>query len=238
MNDRRRVLIVQNSPGSGPGRLPGWLAEEGLDAEVVPGEALPESLDDVDALVLLGGGLMPTDDERAPFLARERALVGEAIADEVPVFGICLGAQVIAHVAGGVVTPKSGETERGSCPVVLLPAATDDALFAGLVDRGELRMVQSHEDSITALPPGAVQLATSDACRVQAFRLGSVAWGVQFHPEAATTRIADWDGDKLAAKGFDKAAMVAQGELDADTNAEQARALIGAFAAVVRETSD
>ena len=71
--------------------------------------------------MLLGGGFMPDDDERAPFLPRERALVGEAVAAGVPVLGICLGAQLLAHVAGGEVTAKSGETERGSCPSTCSP---------------------------------------------------------------------------------------------------------------------
>jgi GMP synthase-like glutamine amidotransferase len=233
MTGRPRVVVVQNTERSGPGRLLDWLAEEGIDAVLLPGADLPDHpsaaarpsaagppvarsrtrMDlppgDVDGLVLLGGNLMPDDDERAPFLARERALVREALEDDVPVLGICLGAQLLAHVAGGEVTAKSGETERGSCAIELLPAAADDPLFAGFSGDGELRMFQNHEDSITTLPPDAVHLATSEACRVQAFRIGGVAWGVQFHPEATA----------------DKA-----------INTVQARALVGAFADVVRES--
>jgi GMP synthase (glutamine-hydrolysing) len=238
MTDRPRVVIVQNSPGSGPGRLPEWLTEDGIDAVVVAGSDLPEYLAGgaaaVDGLVLLGGGLLPDDDERAPFLPRERALVGEAMTTGVPMLGICLGAQLLAHVAGGEVTAKSGETERGSCPIELLPAAGDDPLFAGLTGYDELRMIQNHQVSITTLPPGAVHLATSGVCRVQAFRVGAAAWGVQFHPEAAATRVADWDESKLAADGFVRAELIAQAEADAPINTEQARALVGAFADVVR----
>lgn len=243
MTDRLRVAVVQNSEHSGPGRLPGWLAEEGIDAVVVAGPDLPEHLAQpwadgsavVDGLVLLGGGFMPDDDERAPFLPRERALVGEAMTAGVPVLGICLGAQLLAYVAGGEVTAKSGETERGSCPIDLLAAAGDDPLFAGLTGYDELRMIENHQDSITALPPGAVQLATSEVCHVQAFRVGAAAWGVQFHPEAAASRLADWDEPELAAEGFDRAALLAQATADARVNAVQARALVGAFAAVIRE---
>jgi GMP synthase (glutamine-hydrolysing) len=238
MTDRPRVVIVQNSPGSGPGRLPEWLTEDGIDAVVVAGSDLPEYLAGgaaaVDGLVLLGGGLLPDDDERAPYLPGERALVGEAMTTGVPMLGICLGAQLLAHVAGGEVTAKSGETERGSCPIELLPAAGDDPLFAGLTGYDELRMIQNHQDSITTLPPGAVHLATSGVCRVQAFRVGAAAWGVQFHPEAAATRVADWDESKLAADGFVRAELIAQAEADAPINTEQARALVGAFADVVR----
>ena len=165
MTGRPRVLVVQHSECSGPGRLLDWLAEEGIDAVLVAGADLPEHLAEgsaaVDGLVLLGGGFLPVDDERAPFLPRERALVSEAVTATVPVLGICLGAQLLAHVAGGEVTARSGETERGSCPVDLLAAASDDPLFGGLTGYNELRMIQNHQDSITTLPPGAVLLATS-----------------------------------------------------------------------------
>ena len=259
-----RVLIAQNSERSGPGRLPDWLAEDGIDSVVVSGADLPVHLTHpsaearpsavrppmarsdtrmelpggsaaVDGLVLLGGGFMPDDDERAPFLPHERALVREAMTAGVPVLGICLGAQLLAHVAGGEVTAKSGETERGSCPIELLAAAGNDPLFSGLTGYEELRMIQNHKDSITMLPPGAVHLATSEACRVQAFRVGAAAWGVQFHPEASAARLADWDESKLAAEGFDRAALLAQATADADVNTVQARALLGAFADIVRE---
>lgn len=232
---------MQNSPGSGPGRLPEWLADEEIDAVLVAGEDLPDRLDrlddvgeHVDGLVLLGGGFMPDDDERAPFLPRERTIVGEAVEAGVPVLGICLGAQLLALVGGGEVTASSGETEKGSCRVDLLDAAGNDALFSGLTGHDGLRMMQNHSDSITRLPPDAVQLGTSGACNVEAFRVGSSAWGVQFHPEMAADRVAHWNEDDLAAAGYDRAELLARAEADAPANTEQARALIGAFADVVR----
>jgi len=250
---RPRVVIVQNSAGSGPGRLPAWLLAQDIGPIFVPGADLPDRFAElvsatarasesptqagVDGLVLLGGGFMPDDDERAPFLPRERGLVAEAVDRKVPVLGICLGAQLLALVAGGEVTAQSGETERGSCGVELLPPAADDALFAPLARDGdtELRMIQNHQDSITALPPGAVHLATSAACRIQAFRVEEAAWGVQFHPEAAAAKLADWNETKLAEQGYDHAALVAQAEADDAVNTRQARTLVAAFADVVRE---
>jgi GMP synthase-like glutamine amidotransferase len=189
---------------------------------------------EVAGLVLLGGPMMPDDDERAPFLVEERELVAEALSTGLPVLGICLGAQMLALVAGGEVTADSGEIERGSCPITLLPAAADDAVFGALSEHQELRMIENHRDSITALPPEAVHLGTSDACRVQAFRVGNSAWGVQFHPEALPSRIAEWNEAKIVADGFDRDELIAQAEADAEINTGQARALAGAFAAVVR----
>ena len=243
---RPSVVLVQNSDTSTPGRLPDWLAEEGIDAVVVQGADLPDHLDGteppfdrpVDGLILLGGGFMPDDDARAPWLVRERQLTVEAVEAQVPVLGICLGAQLLAQVTGGEVTSASGETEKGSCPIELLAAADDDALFGALrplTDDERLRMVENHQDSITALPPGAVHLATSDACHIQAFRMGDCAWGVQFHPEAAPGKIATWDESALATNGFDRAALLAAALADEPANERQARELVAAFARVVRE---
>ncbi|MGW8567879.1 type 1 glutamine amidotransferase [Isoptericola sp. NPDC055881] len=245
MPDRRpTVVLVQNSPTSGPGRLPAWLEEEGAAAVVVEGADLADRVpalvgaDDVDGLVLLGGGLLPDEDDRAPWLPHERALVSEALDTGVPVLGICLGGQVLAHVTGGTVTGRSGETEKGLCPVRLLDDAADDPLLGPLgplADEGEVRMIESHVDSITGLPPEAVHLATSDACGVQAFRVGDVAWGLQFHPEAAPERIGTWDADELAALGFDRDELLTGALERAPENERQARALAAAFAAVVRD---
>ena len=244
---RPSVVLVQNSPASGPGRLPEWLDDAGVDAHVVQGEDLPDHLTGsaapfdrpVDGLVLLGGGFMPDDDDHAPWMPRERRLTGEAIAAGIPVLGICLGAQLLARITGGEVTGASGETEKGSCRVSLLAAAADDPLFAGLAaltDDGRLRMIQNHKDSITTLPPGAVHLATSDACRVQAFRVGASAWGVQFHPEAAPGKIATWDEAALTSTGFDRAALLETALADEPANQRQARELVAAFARVVHSS--
>ncbi len=231
------VLIVVNSPSSGVGRITDWLQADGVQAQTINGEDLPTDLNGVDGLILLGGGFMPDNDEHAPWLPRERALTAQAIETGVPLLGICLGEQVLALTAGGEVTESSGETERGSCGVDLLPAAADDPLFAGLGGE-QLRMIQNHKDSVTALPPGAVHLATSDACRYEAFRVGSAAWGIQFHPEVAASRLRTWDEASLKNQGIDRDALVQAAEADAPVNERQSRALIAAFAAVVRRRID
>src|SRR4051794_1844893 len=103
----RDVLIVQNSRSGGPGRLGGWLEEAGLRLDVVPaydGAPLPARLSH-DAMIMLGGGFLPSDDDRAPWLATARSLVAQTLDEGLPLFGICLGGQMLAEVAGGEVTP-------------------------------------------------------------------------------------------------------------------------------------
>ena len=205
----RDVLIVQNSRSGGPGRLGDWLEEAGLRLDVVPaydGTPLPARLSH-DAMIMLGGGYLPGDDDRAPWLATARSLVAQALDEGVPLFGICLGGQMIAEVAGGEVTPDAGAPENGSLPVTLRPEAADDALFYGLPE--VVPAIEHHVDAITALPPGAAWLAQTTDCPYQAFRVGELAWGVQFHPEVLPARIREWRVD-----GFDPDEVYAQAVAD------------------------
>jgi len=200
------ALVIQSTPNGGPGRWEGWLREGGLDLDVVAaydGAPVPESLAGHQALVVLGGGYLPDDDARAPWLPATRALVQEALATGTPVFGICLGGQMLAHVAGGAVKGSHGHPEYGSTPLRLRDAAAEDPLFQGLP--ATPTAIEHHVDAITELPPGAEWLVESDTCPYQAFRLGDgPAWGVQFHPETTADRIRQWDAANVESHGFDR----------------------------------
>jgi GMP synthase (glutamine-hydrolysing) len=231
-----RVLVVRNAERSGPGRFLTWLEEMGLrvvEVRADAGETVPVAADGHDGVVLLGGGFLPDDDRHAPWLPAERDLTRSAVEGKVPLLGICLGAQVLAAAGGGTVLGAHGRPERGSCAVTLRPEATGDALFAGLP--GEFRVIQNHRDQITGLPPGAVRLAESDACPVQAFRVGERAWGVQFHPEAGADRLDRWDEAALAEDGLDLTTLRAEAERAEPESAAHARRLAANFADLVRE---
>ncbi|WP_043180998.1 type 1 glutamine amidotransferase [Streptomyces sp. NRRL F-5123] len=228
------ALVVQNSPHGGPGRWSGWLAEGGVGMEVVradAGEALPERLE-CEALVVLGGGYLPDDDRRAPWLAGTRSLVAQALEREVPVFGICLGGQMLAHVAGGAVRGEHGEPEFGSTVLTLRQEAADDPLFHGLPQRPTA--VENHVDAIVRLPRGARWLAGSERCAYQAFRVGEAAWGVQFHPEAAAGNIARWSTARLERHGFDREELCRAALRDERESAAVWRQVALRFAARVR----
>ncbi|MFJ2900114.1 type 1 glutamine amidotransferase [Streptomyces sp. NPDC087218] len=195
------ALVVQHEPGGGPGRWAAWLEERGVTMRVVrayEGAPLPGRLEHP-GLVVLGGARLPDDDARAPWLPATRALVRQAIDEGTPMFGICLGGQLLAHVAGGEVRGQHGPPEFGSTRLSLRPEAAGDPLFHGLPAHPPA--IENHVDAITALPADAHWLVRSERCPYQAFRIGSAAWGVQFHPETTAERIRSWNRDRLDRNG-------------------------------------
>lgn len=229
------ILTVQSSPTSGPRRLIGWAAREGVDLQVVEAyhDSVPPSLA-ADGLLVLGGGYLPDEDDRAPWLPRTRELTRQALDAGVPYLGICLGGQLLAHVGGGRVRGKHGRPESGSTPLRLRPDASNDPLFTGLAK--VVPAIEHHEDAITALPPGATWLAESERCPYQAFRLADRdAWGLQFHPEVAAQDLRRWNPEGLRNQGFDHADVLRQAEHDEPVAEPLWRSVFGRFVAIVRE---
>jgi GMP synthase-like glutamine amidotransferase len=144
-----------------------------------------------------------TSDDGYPTRRAELALLERALHQSIPTLGVCLGAQLLALAAGGTVHVGDG-SEIGWGPVELLPAAATDALFSGLASG--LDVLHWHGDTYT-LPPTATPLARS-ARYPQAFRVGDVAWGLQFHLEVDATAVATF------AAAFPDDAALAPGLLD------------------------
>ncbi|MFJ2055915.1 type 1 glutamine amidotransferase [Streptomyces sp. NPDC087908] len=207
------VLVVQHEEDAGVGIVGEHLVRCGLRLDVVrawEGVALPDDLSSHAGLLVLGGSVNCEDDVAAPWLPGARALVRQAVAEAVPLLGICLGGQIVAHALGGSVAPRSRPPEVGAVPLRRLPAATGDPVL-GRVPDGALA-VQWHWDDVDRLPPGAVPLLTGDHCAHQAFRVGAAAWAVQFHPEADGSTVAEWaaeDAGRIREAGLDMVTAVA-----------------------------
>lgn len=232
-----RVLVVQHEPDTGPGWFGEWLSDAGLTLDVChpyAGDALP-SLPAYDGLLVLGGAMAPADDDKCPWLPATRALLAEAVEARVPVFGICLGAELLALGCGGVVRRGTAGPELGVLGLDLEAAAADDPVF-GALPAGS-RVVQWHWEEIATLPAGSVRLASSPAYPHQAFRVGEAAWGVQGHPEVTGDIAATWareDSPLLLAEGRTPDDLVAEVRGAETELAATWRPLADAFAAVVR----
>jgi GMP synthase-like glutamine amidotransferase len=206
------VLVVEHEHTVPIGLLGEQLAAAGCHVETVgpdTGRPVPREPDGYDGIVVLGGSMGPTDDDVAPWLPDVRALIETCLAAGTPLLAICLGAELLAHVAGGRVGPIAAGAEIGLTPIRLLPAAAADPLLAGVPALAAA--VQWHSLEAQTLPADAVVLAASDRCANQAFRLGDGAWGVQWHPEVLADITAGWaraEQAELAAQGLDGAAVV------------------------------
>jgi GMP synthase (glutamine-hydrolysing) len=130
------------------------------------------------------------DEARHPWLAAAKALLREAVADQIPTLGVCLGHQLASVALGGAVARHPTGRQVGLLPVHWTPAAADDPLFGGVPD--EARAVQWNND-IVVEPPAAAELVAGTECGgPQVLRLGPRAWGVQFHPEVRLLEITRW----------------------------------------------
>lgn len=206
-----RALVVTHSPDEPPGTLAAWLPDAGLELDVVApwaGDPLPERVTEHDALVVMGGPQQAYDDGSAPWLRATKELLRTAVRDDVPVLGICLGAQLLAEATGGRVELGSRGIEAGARLVAKRDAAWDDPLFRDVPFTPTV--LQWHEDAIVSLPPGAVLLAGSSMYENQVFRVGSRAYGFQFHIEPSAATLRHWAADypsRVREAGFDPDAL-------------------------------
>jgi GMP synthase-like glutamine amidotransferase len=212
---------VENDPTSPLGHLDEWLTDGGLALRVVrphAGEALPDDLGGYAAFVVLGGDqhAYPGSDgaPASPWFPALESLLRGAVRDRLPTLGVCLGAQLLASSHQGTVEPATSGPEIGPGLVAKRDAAEADPLFGPVPMLPDV--LQWHHDEITELPLGAVLLAASSGYPVQAFRIGTAAWGVQFHIEVTAATYGSWIADNaalLSRLGRSGEALLAQVEL-------------------------
>jgi GMP synthase-like glutamine amidotransferase len=196
------ALVVENDPADDVRRLGDWLRGGGLELEIVrphAGEALPKELDGYAALVVLGGeqdAFPDADgDPGAPWFPELEGLLRKATRHKVPTLALCLGGQLLAAAHGGTVERSPQGPEIGAQLVARRDIADRDLLFADVPFAPDV--IHWHRDEITDLPNGAVLLAASTHYPVQAFRIGTAAWGTQFHIECDTEMFAEWAIDGI-----------------------------------------
>ena len=189
----KTILAIQNDPTDPPHLAGRWLMELGYAIKILrayDGEEVPTTVPaDIHALMPLGGHMGAMDDHVAPWLPAERALLKDAVDRDIPIFAICLGAQLLAAATGGEVS-RASESEIGIYSIQSTAASAQDPLFNFA---GSLPVAQWHEDYVSKLPASATLLASSDLCTNQVYRVGSKSYAVQFHPEIDASIIHTWE---------------------------------------------
>ena len=187
----RKLLVFQHAAAEPLGVLDPILRRWGFrirDVNFAREPAVQLDLERYNGLVVLGGPMNVDQTDAYPHLITEIAAIRAALKLEVPVLGICLGAQLLAAALGATVRPNRVR-EIGWYRLRPAEAAGNDRLFRHF-DGGQ-HVFQWHAYTFD-LPPGAVHLASTESCEHQAFRYGSRAYGLQFHLEADEALIRRW----------------------------------------------
>jgi GMP synthase (glutamine-hydrolysing) len=193
-----QVLILKNVSSEGPGTIEDFLREEGIPFRVVDCEKedIPGG-EDSDVLVMMGGPMSVNEESLYPYITREMGLVRDFISAGKKVFGVCLGAQIMAKALGAKVY-AGPEKEIGWYDIELADGGMQDPLMKKLaLDPGagdvqkRFKVFHWHGETFD-IPEGAVRLAQSKLYPNQAFRLGKSAYAFQFHIEVKKDMIYQW----------------------------------------------
>jgi GMP synthase-like glutamine amidotransferase len=159
--------------------------------ELSKGDVFPKNLEDIEAVFSMGGPMNVYEEDKFPFLKEENKFLKELLEREIPYFGVCLGAQLLAKACGAKVYEAEKE-EIGWHKVDLTVDGMQDRLFKGLPRR--INVFQWHRDTFD-IPENGILLAKGNEVTNQAFRVGSCAYGLQFHIEVTPTLLMNWFGN-------------------------------------------
>jgi GMP synthase-like glutamine amidotransferase len=182
--------VIQHVAWEGPGTIAGEAASRGLKLRLYrmdQGDDVP-GVDEVGGVIVMGGPMSVHDTADHPHLVHERRLLRDAVERELPILGVCLGAQLLAAALDARVE-RGPILEVGIGEVTLTPEGKRDLVVGP--DGDSVPVVHWHEETFH-VPERGVLLAESDLYRNQAFRLGHHAYAFQFHLEVDRELAAAW----------------------------------------------
>jgi GMP synthase-like glutamine amidotransferase len=188
-----RALAIAHQRDAGPGVFADAARSAGVELDTwlrTDSDTPPRPPRDYGAVLVFGGAMHADHEDRHPWLGTEKALLRELLELEVPVLGVCLGAQLLADAAGAP-PHRASRPEIGWHEVELTAEGSGDPVLGPLEQRFDAFQWHSYE---FPLPPGATPLARSAVC-LQAFRAGRSAWGIQFHAEVTRQDAEAWIDD-------------------------------------------
>jgi GMP synthase (glutamine-hydrolysing) len=180
------ILVLLHQETSSTGRVGKILEARGFKLDIrrpVLGDPLPQTLAHHHGVIIFGGPMSANDDEN--YIKQEIDFCGQALREDKPFLGICLGAQMLVKQCGGrVAGAPCGGVEIGWYPL----RATETG--QKLMQWPEM-VYHFHREGFD-LPSGFELLATADLYPNQAYRVGNNAWGVQFHGELTEVMMRRW----------------------------------------------
>ena len=187
-----QILVLQHLSIEHPGVLRDFMDQEGLRWDVVElykGATIP-ALEEYTAFICMGGPMDVWDVDAYPWLVQEKAAIRRIVTElKRPFLGICLGHQLLVAALGGKVAPMKAP-EVGVAMIDLTPAGVADPLFAGLPATGPA--LHWHGAEVVCPPKDSTILAYSAQCSIQALRVGSCAYGLQYHVEITEETVSEW----------------------------------------------
>jgi len=185
------ILVIQHVPHERLGTFEESFTRAGcsiLPLNSYNSKATWPALSAVQGIVVMGGPQSVYEQTKYPFLTKELALLREALTANLPILGVCFGAQLLAAALGAKVT-RNPQKEIGWYPLMREPG-TDTDLLCELFGQTET-VFQWHGDTF-ALPNGATRLFSSPLCQEQGFRYRDHVYGLQFHLEVTEAMIRAW----------------------------------------------
>lgn len=176
-----RIHYFQHVVYEGLGSIEEWIRSSGhtlTSTRFFENAVLPE-LSAIDWLIIMGGGMSVNDEEEFPWLISEKQFIREAVESGKTVLGICLGSQLVSSALGAKVY-KNKEKEIGWFDINITNAALAGSLFEE--PGSKIKVFHWHGDTFN-LPKNAVHLASSEACKNQAYIFGNKVLAMQFHLE-------------------------------------------------------
>ena len=176
MGDDQVVIDVIDNGGQWTHREWRMLRYLGVETQIIPNNTPIEELRQLDGLILSGGAARVG-------LTGELGNCADYLSLEVPILGICAGHQLMARHYGG----DAGEAPKPEFGAATISLVGDGGpLFQGTPS--EQTVWESHNDEVTVTPPGFIEVAQSESCKVQAMQNEDLnRFGLQFHPEVNDT---------------------------------------------------